>query len=286
MNHIQEHTGEVQIYTDGSKSSSGVGYASVLPGVTKSGPLPETASIFTAEMVAIVTALRAISSHPQQSFVIFCDSLSVLQSIESYESNNPLVQHIQQWLFFISARRKELSFCWVPGHIGVAGNERADGAAKDASRLEAPQRALPHSDYMASYYTTFLQHWQDTWEKKENNKLRIIKKDVRPWHNPNLPSRRQEIALARLRMGHTRLTHGYLMESGAPPYCMSCIVPMTVEHFLVECPDYSDERKLCFGKIMTTSSPLTISRVLGENDIFDHSLIMQFLNLTGLLSKI
>jgi len=32
-----------------------------------------------------------------------------------------------------------------------------------------------------------------------------------------------------------------------PPYCNNCVVPLTINHLLVECPDYVDIRHLLYG---------------------------------------
>ena len=42
----------VHIYTDGSKSTEGVGFAAVFPNTTSGGRLTREASIFTAELYA------------------------------------------------------------------------------------------------------------------------------------------------------------------------------------------------------------------------------------------
>ena len=54
--------------------------------------------------------------------------------------------------------------------------------------------------------------------------------------------RRKETALCRLRIGHTRLTHGFLMSRDPPPYCEDCLVLRTVRHLLVECPSLTGAR--------------------------------------------
>ena len=51
--HAWVHAPAVPIYTDGSKSSEGVGYATVFPGFDMFISLPVVASIFTAELCAI-----------------------------------------------------------------------------------------------------------------------------------------------------------------------------------------------------------------------------------------
>ena len=40
-------------------------------------------------------------------------------------------------------------------------------------------------------------------------------------------ARREEIILARLRIGHTRITHSYLLKQEEQSYCIGCDVPFT-----------------------------------------------------------
>ena len=59
-------------------------------------------------------------------------------------------------------------------------------------------------------------------------------------------SRREEIVLARLRIGHTRLTHSCLLKREERPYCIGCDTPFTVRHFPLDCADFVRERRSLF----------------------------------------
>ena len=58
--------------------------------------------------------------------------------------------------------------------------------------------------------------------------------------------RREEVVLARLRLGHTRVTHSYLLQGEEHPQCVGCDAPFTVRHFLLECGDFAQVRNNCF----------------------------------------
>ena len=62
---------------------------------------------------------------------------------------------------------------------------------------------------------------------------------------PKLP-RLEEIVLARLRIGHTRVTHSCLLRREERPYCTGCDTPFTVRHFLLDCADFCQERLSLF----------------------------------------
>ena len=71
------------IYTDGSKGNNKTGCAYVVNGHAYRVRLTKYTSIFSAELYAVLLAIKHISRSRKTKFVIFCDSLSVLESIKS-----------------------------------------------------------------------------------------------------------------------------------------------------------------------------------------------------------
>ena len=52
----------------------------------------------------------------------------------------------------------------------------------------------------------------------------------------------EEVLLARIGIGHTRITHSYLLNREEQPQCIGCDKPFTVGHMLLECVDLSNVR--------------------------------------------
>ena len=66
--------------------------------------------------------------------------------------------------------------------------------------------------------------------------------DISPFHLFGL-TRREEVVLHRIRIGHSRLTHGYLMENAPVPNCSFCNnSPISIKHILLECTDLNNIR--------------------------------------------
>ena len=266
LEHASGHADSINIYTDGSKFSDGVGCSVVTPDQTIKKKLPKSASVFTAELLAVLSALRFIffSSSSVNSYTIFTDSMSVLTSLGSLFPYHHLVQEIQDWFCLLQNRRKiSVTFCWVPSHVGVVGNELADVAAKTAARLcHISGMGVPLSDFRSfiKFYRRDL--WQDHWSNLSNNfKLKSIRPSVLPWSHCRV-DRRSSIVLTRLRIGHSYLTHKYLMASGEErrvPLCSTCRVELTIKHVLVQCPFYELKRR---DNIL---SNMTLLEILGEN---------------------
>jgi hypothetical protein len=79
-------------------------------------------------------------------------------------------------------------------------------------------------------------HW-----RKLSTKLNKIKNNIKPWKNPEL-NRKEETIINRLQIGHTHLTHSYLMSKDDPPLCDLCNVLLTVNHIITECQKYNQYR--------------------------------------------
>ena len=151
LEHASEHANSISIYTDGSKSPAGVGCSVVAPDSVIKKKLPANSTVFTAELLAVLTALKYIffSNQSSISFTIFTDSMSILASLRKFSPSHQLVQEILDWFYLLVYRKgMEILFCWVPAHVGIIGNERADSAAKAATRLShVSNMSIPVCDF-------------------------------------------------------------------------------------------------------------------------------------------
>ena len=105
--------------------------------------LPDNASIFSAESQAINMAMDYIEEANISKVIIFFDSLSVLQSINNSKIDNSVIQDIILHLHNMS--HKHIIICWLPSHVGIRGNEKADKAAKLALSLQPSNLKLPYT---------------------------------------------------------------------------------------------------------------------------------------------
>ena len=245
--HVEEHEDCLQLYTDGSRSQTGVGYAVIFNDTVISDKLPTEASSFTAELTAIYRAIVYIVTIEQmhRNITIFSDSRSAIESIDQLNPTNPLVETIQN---YIMEHQLKVTLCWVPSHVGIRGNERADKAARLASERDGiPNSLITRQDFRNNVKIIMKDTCQRQWSNTCGNKLRDIKSTIAAIPNTCFSNRHWERTLCRLRIGHCSLTHGFLMSGDNPPYCNDCIVPLTVRHLLVECPSYGDIRRDIFG---------------------------------------
>ena len=120
------------VYTDGSKDGDRVAAAAVADRKGIAFRLPSHASIFSAELKAILVALDCMKVSTKKQFILFSDSLSALQAIRNHKLDNTLVMQIILRYNKLLSLGKNMGFCWVPSHAGIHGNEKADKMAKEA----------------------------------------------------------------------------------------------------------------------------------------------------------
>jgi ribonuclease HI len=230
-----------KIYTDGSKDEDKAAAAFVSGKHTTKVRLPNGTSIFSAEIRAIDLALQYVASKRISNSIIFSDSLSVLQSLHNRKLENALLVNIL-------VKHTELStfhnivYCWLPSHVGIKGNDKADRAAKMALLLEPTDFKTPYTDFKRCIKDCLRQKWQASWNDALNNKLHAIKPTLGEWTPSYRSVRREEVVIARIRLGHTHLTHSYILKGEDPPECISCNEPFTVKHFMLECFDLQPTR--------------------------------------------
>ena len=292
LEHVsEEHANSVHVYTDGSKSGRFVGCAAVSRVDTASARLLPETSVFSSELYAILLALQIISQSPNNtSYTIFSDSKSAIQAIRTCDSYHPIIGKIIKGIIRLHRNSKRVCICWVPGHVDVAGNDEADELAKRAASTEDQpfNEGVPSRDYYPSIKGVLLNHWQQQWEAVDGNKLRSIKDTVRQWDSSLNRNRRIEVALCRLRIGHTHLTHSHLMDRRPIPYCEDCIVPLTIVHLLAECPNYAVTRRTLFPRSEYQDSAETMKDMLSEtpHHKFNLAALQSFLQETDLLKKL
>ena len=138
----------IPVYTNGSRDGNAVACATVLPPDTElSMILPDSASIFTAAIWAIITALEEIKNASVSRFIIFTDLLSCLEAFLYMKLEHPVIWMAIRKCVFLNIANKNIILCWVPSHVGIKGNEKADSAAMSALGLPHAQVGVPYTDF-------------------------------------------------------------------------------------------------------------------------------------------
>ena len=152
---------------------------------------------------------------------------------------------IHFYLTRLFERGKRINFCWSPAHVNIKGNEEADQAAKRAASGDIIMyKPVPYEDLRYNIRIYIKQKFNNMWSAlTTNSKLKEIKSDTKPWSIVKHSNRRYIKVLNRLRIGHSRLTHSYLLQNPhVAPICHLCQDLLSIKHIIVECPNLAHSR--------------------------------------------
>ena len=79
-----------------------------------------------------------------------------------------------------------------------------------------------------------------------HNNLFQIQPTLGEWRPASRKSRREQVVISRLRSGHTRLTHSFILKQEPQPQCLTSQTTCTVKHVLIECRAFAVIRKRFF----------------------------------------
>ena len=102
----------------------------------------------------------------------------------------------------------------------------------------------------------FKANMYELWNSETRNKLYEIFPNLKEslCNGTKTIHRKQESIMTRHRIGHTWITHSYLLKKEVQPFCRACHSPFTVKHGLIECSDFTHIR----NKFYTTTDIHTL----------------------------
>ena len=195
--------------------------------------------------LGLVTIQKAVGiikfRNENRNYIIYTDSLSAISSINTSKRN------AKCYIVHIIREVKEsvkgaLELIWILSHMQMKGNELADEMAKEGTTqtdvidVEEEAGNLTEKLRKQSY-----EEWQKQWSTQRwtLNRNKPILGDYPTMYQSN---RRDEVIMARLRMGICNFTHQHYWTGSEPLHCIRCSLLLTIEHILISCPEYEQKK--------------------------------------------
>ncbi|CAA7269138.1 unnamed protein product [Cyclocybe aegerita] len=303
---------DIRIYTDGSGYEGRIGGAAVLyrGGVVKRTLWhrlgKETAhTVYEGEGVGLILAMELIRKEQRRirAVTVGVDSQAAIQAIPSTK----LKPGHYLWDIFheqIDQVRKihndiKITVRWTPGHIGIEGNERADGEAKKGAtdgsspKMQLPialRKKLPTSKaavkqhYIMRLKLKAVQKWKQT---KRYARLQRFDEEMPAKAYQKLTRqlrRKQATIMYQLRTGHAPLAkHLHQIGKADSPICPNCGEhDKTVEHYLLRCSKHRRTREAMMRRAGLAASSL--EALLTERKLLPH--LFSYIEATGRLRAV
>ena len=113
---------------------------------------------------------------------------------------------------------------------------------KKALNLNVTNFPIPFTNFKPYIHRYNLSKGRSSWNNAIFNKLHEVRPLIKEGYPVVQSLRREDV-------GHTIITHSYLLKRDEQPQCVSCNEPFTIKHFLLDCVDFLDIRKQYFTVI-------------------------------------
>ena len=180
-----------------------------------------------------------------------------------------------------------VQFLWIPGHIGITGNEIADRLAKDTIKINnSPVCKIPFTDIIPHSRKIIWKAWNNKWADP-NNKVSLWHKKISPIilkrHGFKI-LRSQIISFSRLRTGHNLLPlHAFRLSLNSSPLCTwhSYEADCDARHILFECPAFVAERNILRASLGRLEITRELDMILSSFSPIIVPLILKFFSKSG-----
>ena len=96
-------------------------------------------------------------------------------------------------------------------------------------------------------------------------------------------TRRDGTVCAKLRIGHSYLTHCYLLKGEPQPFCVSCNEALTINHLLTNCAEFAVKFQILTATRRKHYSTNTLEEVLSSGN---YAHVLSFLKEINLYKKV
>lgn len=272
--------GTLAFFTDGSKQNGNTGSGSWEPntGTALIGSAGPTATVFQSEILAIKICVEDLKRRRMfgQNISICSDSWAALCALNAPTVQSKLVGECKKALNFLG-RVNGIRLLWVPAHVGIPGNERADELAKRGTLLREPTENVgsPWCETVLGIKRWAESQWQDLWSNSEG--CRQSKQALGPdalykYSEELLGLSRKECATVMGWMtGHCHFNRHLRPPNLVFKPCRFCNVDNeSCEHILRVCPAVMERRRRHLGLLETGDiRPLALLRFLKALGLVD-----------------
>ncbi|KAG0433546.1 hypothetical protein HPB47_019819 [Ixodes persulcatus] len=300
-NHMAEVRGlggHIEVfYTDASRSETGrmaIAWYSPTKQDTQQEITENTKSTCSAELRAILMATQAaiLKRANITETRIYTDSQDALRELRRTDTCNAVVAQIRTLVRKVKDDQT-ITVAWLPGHEGIPGNERANGAARAELQATQPSQGPvpPLSPRKVPEDTADFDLSEVKREERAARKARLT--TLLPPNGPTLTAFR-----AAFRDGsgwpstdskRRRIYHRTDPDDVGPdPNCEHCGVPATCSHLVWDCAESAPEREAAIRNLPYHIRPCSYTEwtkpttaILNEQKLIYTSLI-DFLRSSGI----
>jgi len=125
-----------------------------------------------------LSCLPWMLSEDLKKILLLSDSYSSLIALGGSHADQDTIYKYLKTYSTLTNYGKTVILCWIPGHVGILANERADRVAEAALSLPISPVKVSAMDYLPRAKLLMRKEWQEIWNCCDGNKLHAINPTV------------------------------------------------------------------------------------------------------------
>lgn len=300
----EENDTGLKIFTDGSGYEGGIGASMVM---FEGGEETEVRrvhigsdkehEVYEGEVSGMALVMKTLYKRPKVTrATVYIDNSASIQATQLRRPapSHYLVDEVHRGMTEVMKKHRgaKVRLQWIPVHVGVKGNERADEEAKLAAmdpRNTTPQIRLPKlfRSKLPISATAAKRVQLESIHRRHNaawrkSRRRLKFKDIDPGTPKDASKRFAKLTdtlprsvtslLVQLRTGHTPLQHHlHNIQQSESPACPNCDYPNeTPFHYVMHCPAYETQRKVMLRATHSKDGRATFQTLITTADQIPH----------------
>jgi ribonuclease HI len=279
------------LYTDGSKNEqlnilgAGIYYTTnFVKNQSKSFSwnLGAGIEVFDAELFAIEKAFKIAWEEKQpntENIWIFSDSQAAIKRLQNQnlKPGQYYIKSIRNWLEKLLNINIKVYLEWVPGHMNITGNELADKAAKEGTKLQnkSLESYISLAFIKRKIKEATLEEWENSWNNSTKKGRHYSQFKCKPKWKIAIKPQKKKIWSSYIQL---KLGHGYFRSylSRLSEYdselCQICNTKENPEHLILHCQKYNQIRKQLKKEkeLNQLSLKILFSSKKGQEFLFDY----------------
>jgi len=242
------------IYTDGSRTDDGCGIGIYIKPHNKNMywsykyKLKNNTPITSVELTAIDKALQIAVENNIINPILYTDSKAACSIIKREQYNNNIEE--STYNIIKNSLKINAQIRWLPGHIDIEGNEKADALAKKGVTADnIMENKLRKSDIKLMFQQRMIfetQEWYTTEIQHKGKKFAEYQKEFKRdnWHKTININANEIKTMNRILTGHDFSKYWLkILKIEENDICDVCQVQETGKHQIFHCTKYNNERQ-------------------------------------------
>ena len=241
-----EIPGSTAYYTDGTvdpdtQTAGAAVYSSNFTGCWR---VSDTASTMQTELIALKQALQHSIASTEGPITIHTDCKSAMQALQSkaVTENKALIVEVKSLLYQHKEANRMVTINWIPSHIGINGNEKADELAKSTKFINnvqiqiQPTKSQVKTMLIPKLKTNMIEDIRKhAAQGSPSAKWYLLATDLIPHNVAKNTPRKEAVIIHRLRLGYK--ANWEIVERTNRP-CNHCDeeTDLPLLHYLLDCP--------------------------------------------------